>query len=198
MNCAKVTLNSESALWDGRKLNLVKLNLWKCHRDFTPRTAMKRNQTWEWVNCSRWRYNNIIKTRQKMPQYDDSFLDSPIFRRRTRSYTVQKRSLPKSQSFHITTTPLLLAVTNHARTLSGSLSTCNLKGNSIKKFRLRTRGIFSRHCSRMQKMYLRNNFLLIPINAFCVYKLALFVFTFREREKRDEKSLMFSTLLKGE
>ncbi|XP_072752968.1 guanine nucleotide-releasing factor 2 isoform X2 [Anoplolepis gracilipes] len=62
-----------------------------------------------------------------MPQYDDSFLDSPIFRRRTRSYTVQKRFLPKSQSFHITTTPLLLAVTNHARTLSGSLSTCNLK-----------------------------------------------------------------------
>ncbi|XP_025267227.1 guanine nucleotide-releasing factor 2 isoform X3 [Camponotus floridanus] len=62
-----------------------------------------------------------------MPQYDDSFLDSPIFRRRTRSYTVQKRFLPKSQSFHITTTPLLLAVTNHARTLSGSLSTYNLK-----------------------------------------------------------------------
>ncbi|XP_029162687.1 guanine nucleotide-releasing factor 2 isoform X1 [Nylanderia fulva] len=62
-----------------------------------------------------------------MPHYDDSFLDSPIFRRRTRSYTVQKRFLPKSQSFHITTTPLLLAVTNHARTLSGSLSTCDLK-----------------------------------------------------------------------
>ncbi|KAL0126920.1 hypothetical protein PUN28_005330 [Cardiocondyla obscurior] len=62
-----------------------------------------------------------------MPQYDDSFLDSPRFRRRTRSYTVQKQFLPKSKSFHITTTPLLLAVTNHARTLSGSLSTCNLK-----------------------------------------------------------------------
>ncbi|XP_077267842.1 C3G guanyl-nucleotide exchange factor isoform X9 [Temnothorax americanus] len=62
-----------------------------------------------------------------MPQYDDSFLDSPIFRRRTRSYTVQKQFLPKSKSFHVTATPLLLAVTNHARTLSGSLSTCNLK-----------------------------------------------------------------------
>ncbi|XP_011054689.1 PREDICTED: guanine nucleotide-releasing factor 2 isoform X9 [Acromyrmex echinatior] len=62
-----------------------------------------------------------------MPQYDDSFLDSPRFRRRTRSYTVQKQFLPKSKSFHITTTPLLLAVTNHARTLSGSLSTYNLK-----------------------------------------------------------------------
>ncbi|XP_026827742.1 guanine nucleotide-releasing factor 2 isoform X6 [Ooceraea biroi] len=62
-----------------------------------------------------------------MPQYDDSFLDSPIFRRRTRSYTVQKPFLPKSKSFHVTATPLLLAVTNHARTLSGSLSTCNLK-----------------------------------------------------------------------
>ncbi|XP_012228705.1 guanine nucleotide-releasing factor 2 isoform X5 [Linepithema humile] len=62
-----------------------------------------------------------------MPQYDDSFLDSPMFRRRTRSYTVQKHFLPKSKSFHITATPLLLAVTNHARTLSGSLSTCNLK-----------------------------------------------------------------------
>ncbi|XP_018300493.1 guanine nucleotide-releasing factor 2 isoform X1 [Mycetomoellerius zeteki] len=62
-----------------------------------------------------------------MPQYDDSFLDSPKFRRRTRSYTVQKQFLPKSKSFHITTTPLLLAVTNHARTLSGSLSTYNLK-----------------------------------------------------------------------
>ncbi|XP_018059782.1 PREDICTED: guanine nucleotide-releasing factor 2 isoform X9 [Atta colombica] len=62
-----------------------------------------------------------------MPQYDDSFLDSPRFRRRTRSYTVQKQFLPKSKSFYITTTPLLLAVTNHARTLSGSLSTYNLK-----------------------------------------------------------------------
>lgn len=86
-----------------------------------------------------------------MPQYDDSFLDSPIFRRRTRSYTVQKRFLPKSQSFHITTTPLLLAVTNHARTLSGSLSTCNLKGNYIKKFRLRVRSVFSCHCSYENK-----------------------------------------------
>lgn len=65
----------------------------------------------------------------KMPQYDESFLDSPIFRRRTRSYTLQKQFMPKSRSFHITATPLLLAVTNHARTLSGSLSTCNLKGN---------------------------------------------------------------------
>ncbi|XP_032684143.1 guanine nucleotide-releasing factor 2 isoform X4 [Odontomachus brunneus] len=62
-----------------------------------------------------------------MPQYDDSFLDSPIFRRRTRSYTLQKQFMPKSRSFHITATPLLLAVTNHARTLSGSLSTCSLK-----------------------------------------------------------------------
>ncbi|KAG7209272.1 hypothetical protein KM043_015388 [Ampulex compressa] len=62
-----------------------------------------------------------------MPQYDDTFLDSPIFRRRTRSYAVQKEYMPKSKSFHITTTPLLLAVTNHARTLSGSISTCSLK-----------------------------------------------------------------------
>ncbi|XP_014478235.1 PREDICTED: guanine nucleotide-releasing factor 2 isoform X5 [Dinoponera quadriceps] len=62
-----------------------------------------------------------------MPQYDDSFLDSPIFRRRTRSYTLQKQFMPKSKSFYITATPLLLAVTNHARTLSGSLSTCSLK-----------------------------------------------------------------------
>ncbi|XP_011630551.1 guanine nucleotide-releasing factor 2 isoform X2 [Pogonomyrmex barbatus] len=62
-----------------------------------------------------------------MPQYDDSFLDSPRFRRRTRSYTVQKQFMSKSKSFHITATPLLLAVTNHARSLSGSLSTCNLK-----------------------------------------------------------------------
>ncbi|XP_076232133.1 C3G guanyl-nucleotide exchange factor isoform X4 [Calliopsis andreniformis] len=61
-----------------------------------------------------------------MPQYDDSFLDSPIFRRRTRSYAVQKEFVPKSRSF-ITATPLLLAVTNHARTLSGSVSTCSLK-----------------------------------------------------------------------
>ncbi|XP_043254314.1 guanine nucleotide-releasing factor 2 isoform X2 [Colletes gigas] len=61
-----------------------------------------------------------------MPQYDDSFLDSPIFRRRTRSYAVQKEFVPKSKSF-ITATPLLLAVTNHARTLSGSISTCSLK-----------------------------------------------------------------------
>nr|XP_033323207.1 guanine nucleotide-releasing factor 2-like isoform X9 [Megalopta genalis] len=61
-----------------------------------------------------------------MPQYDESFLDSPIFRRRTRSYAVQKEFVPKSRSF-ITATPLLLAVTNHARTLSGSISTCSLK-----------------------------------------------------------------------
>ncbi|XP_076473638.1 C3G guanyl-nucleotide exchange factor isoform X8 [Bombus vancouverensis nearcticus] len=61
-----------------------------------------------------------------MPQYDDSFLDSPIFRRRTRSYAVQKGFVPKSKSF-ITATPLLLAVTNHAKTLSGSISTCSLK-----------------------------------------------------------------------
>ncbi|KZC11985.1 hypothetical protein WN55_03490 [Dufourea novaeangliae] len=61
-----------------------------------------------------------------MPQYDDTFLDSPIFRRRTRSYAVQKEFVPKSRSF-ITATPLLLAVTNHARTLSGSISTCSLK-----------------------------------------------------------------------
>ncbi|XP_031836839.1 C3G guanyl-nucleotide exchange factor isoform X1 [Nomia melanderi] len=61
-----------------------------------------------------------------MPQYDDTFLESPIFRRRTRSYAVQKEFVPKSRSF-ITATPLLLAVTNHARTLSGSISTCNLK-----------------------------------------------------------------------
>ncbi|KYQ57484.1 hypothetical protein ALC60_03446 [Trachymyrmex zeteki] len=69
-----------------------------------------------------------------MPQYDDSFLDSPKFRRRTRSYTVQKQFLPKSKSFHITTTPLLLAVTNHARTLSGSLSTYNLKEKLLTNF----------------------------------------------------------------
>ncbi|XP_053977179.1 guanine nucleotide-releasing factor 2 isoform X2 [Hylaeus volcanicus] len=61
-----------------------------------------------------------------MPQYDDTFLESPIFRRRTRSYAVQKEFVPKSKSF-ITATPLLLAVTNHARTLSGSVSTCSLK-----------------------------------------------------------------------
>ncbi|XP_012151078.2 C3G guanyl-nucleotide exchange factor isoform X3 [Megachile rotundata] len=61
-----------------------------------------------------------------MPQYDDSFLDSPIFRRRTRSYAVHKQLVPKSKSF-MTATPLLLAVTNHARTLSGSISTCSLK-----------------------------------------------------------------------
>lgn len=71
-----------------------------------------------------------------MPQYDDTFLDSPIFRRRTRSYAVQKEFAPKSSSF---ATPLLLAVTNHARTLSGSLSTCSLKGNKgrEKEFGLR-------------------------------------------------------------
>lgn len=143
VNSAKVTLNSENALWDGRKLRLIKL--WKCHRDLTSRTATKRNQTWEWIDFSRWRYNNITKTHQKMPQYDDSFLDSPIFRRRTRSYTV-----PKSQSFHITTTPLLLAVTNHARTLSGSLSTYNLKGNSIKKIQVKAGGVFSCHCLRIR------------------------------------------------
>ncbi|XP_016766839.1 guanine nucleotide-releasing factor 2 isoform X9 [Apis mellifera] len=57
-----------------------------------------------------------------MPQYDDTFLDSPIFRRRTRSYAVHKEFVPSSLA-----TPLLLAVTNHARTLSGSLSTCSLK-----------------------------------------------------------------------
>ncbi|XP_066595509.1 guanine nucleotide-releasing factor 2-like isoform X3 [Prorops nasuta] len=62
-----------------------------------------------------------------MPQYDDSFLDSPIFRRRARSYVLQNRSVPKSKTFQFSTTPLLLAVTNHARTLSGSISTCSLK-----------------------------------------------------------------------
>ncbi|XP_076755651.1 C3G guanyl-nucleotide exchange factor isoform X5 [Xylocopa sonorina] len=69
---------------------------------------------------------HVLKRPLKMPQYDDSFLDSPIFRRRTRSYAVQKEFVPKSRSF-ITATPLLLAVTNHARTLSGSISTCSLK-----------------------------------------------------------------------
>lgn len=71
-----------------------------------------------------------------MPQYDDSFLDSPIFRRRTRSYAVQKGFVPKSKSF-ITATPLLLAVTNHAKTLSGSISTCSLKGNWKKEIQVK-------------------------------------------------------------
>ena len=80
------------------------------------------------------------ETTLEMPQYDDTFLDSPIFRRRTRSYAVQKEFAPKSSSF-VTATPLLLAVTNHARTLSGSLSTCSLKGNKGKgkEFGLRAR-----------------------------------------------------------
>ncbi|XP_023288342.1 guanine nucleotide-releasing factor 2 isoform X2 [Orussus abietinus] len=60
-----------------------------------------------------------------MPHYDESFLDSPLFRRRTRSYSVQKQSAPKSKSSRTTDTPRLLAVANQTRTLAAS--TCSLK-----------------------------------------------------------------------
>ncbi|XP_043276526.1 guanine nucleotide-releasing factor 2 isoform X3 [Venturia canescens] len=62
-----------------------------------------------------------------MPHYDDSFLDSPLFRRRAKSYSVLKQDVPKSKTFQITATPLLLAVTNQARSLASSASTCSLK-----------------------------------------------------------------------
>jgi len=96
-----------------------------------------------------------------MPQYDDSFLDSPIFRRRTRSYTLHRQFLPKSRSFHITTTPLLLAVTDHARTLSGSLSTCDLKGNFIGKFGLRTRDFTSMLAKLIRELFPSDHITLV-------------------------------------
>ncbi|KAK0098311.1 hypothetical protein PV326_009627 [Microctonus aethiopoides] len=72
-----------------------------------------------------------------MPQYDDTFLDSPIFRRRAKSYSVLKQDVPKSKTFQITATPLLLAVTNRARcSLSSSTSTCNLKAPLISHYHL--------------------------------------------------------------
>ncbi|XP_016838232.1 guanine nucleotide-releasing factor 2 isoform X3 [Nasonia vitripennis] len=64
-----------------------------------------------------------------MPQYDESFLDSPIFRRRARSYCVQKQSVRKSRSsFQLTASPLLLAVTSPTRRIKASASICNLQG----------------------------------------------------------------------
>ncbi|XP_063983968.1 guanine nucleotide-releasing factor 2 isoform X3 [Diachasmimorpha longicaudata] len=61
-----------------------------------------------------------------MPQYDDSFLDSPLFRRRAKSYSVLKQDVPKSKTFQITATPFLLAVTTQPR-VTPSVSTCNLE-----------------------------------------------------------------------
>ncbi|XP_034947933.1 guanine nucleotide-releasing factor 2 isoform X2 [Chelonus insularis] len=62
-----------------------------------------------------------------MPHYDDSFLDSPIFRRRAKSYSVLKQDVPKSKTFQITAIPLLLAVTNPTRSFALSTSSCNLQ-----------------------------------------------------------------------
>ncbi|XP_012252189.2 guanine nucleotide-releasing factor 2 isoform X3 [Athalia rosae] len=45
-----------------------------------------------------------------MPQYDDSFLDSPLFRRRARSYSLQKKGTPNTKISHMSATPTLLAV----------------------------------------------------------------------------------------
>ncbi|XP_015593863.1 guanine nucleotide-releasing factor 2 isoform X2 [Cephus cinctus] len=58
-----------------------------------------------------------------MPQYDDSFLDSPLFRRRVKSYSVRKESASRPQGSKVTATPLLLAVTN-LRSLVASPSGC--------------------------------------------------------------------------
>lgn len=65
-----------------------------------------------------------------MPHYDDSFLDSPIFRRRAKSYSVLKQDVPKSKTFQITAIPLLLAVTNQTKNFS-SASTCSLQGKAV-------------------------------------------------------------------
>ncbi|KAH0564502.1 hypothetical protein KQX54_012441 [Cotesia glomerata] len=60
-----------------------------------------------------------------MPHYDDTFLDSPIFRRRAKSYSVLKQDVPKSKTFQITAIPLLLAVTSQKN--FSSASSCSLQ-----------------------------------------------------------------------
>lgn len=68
-----------------------------------------------------------------MPQYDESFLDSPLFRRRARSYCVQKRASMRksSSSFQLSASPLLLAITSPTRRLKTSASICNMELGNI-------------------------------------------------------------------
>lgn len=68
-----------------------------------------------------------------MPQYDDSFLDSPLFRRRAKSYCVLKQDVPDAKTFQITATPFLLEITNYQQNVLPSTSTFNFEGNLTKK-----------------------------------------------------------------
>lgn len=123
--------------------------------------------------------NVILGWRQplEMPQYDDTFLDSPIFRRRTRSYAVHKELVPKSSSF-ITATPLLLAVTNHARSLSGSLSTCSLKGNKEKRETIRVKGTWGYVPASFERVVLKRerrflSFFVVEIRSSVFFAVSL-------------------------
>ncbi|XP_035730656.1 guanine nucleotide-releasing factor 2-like isoform X1 [Vespa mandarinia] len=75
-----------------------------------------------------------------MPQYDESFLDSPIFRRRVRTYFVQKKSSTKSRSFKNTSVPLLLAVTDLNNDFSDSLSICSTQESNEERSNGKARG----------------------------------------------------------
>ncbi|XP_015186779.1 PREDICTED: guanine nucleotide-releasing factor 2 isoform X4 [Polistes dominula] len=75
-----------------------------------------------------------------MPQYDESFLDSPIFRRRIRTYSVQKKT-SKSRSFkNNTSVPLLLAVTDLNNDFSRSFSVCSTKESNEERSNGKARG----------------------------------------------------------
>ncbi|XP_046735450.1 guanine nucleotide-releasing factor 2 isoform X2 [Diprion similis] len=73
-----------------------------------------------------------------MPQYDDSFLDSPFFRSRAKSYSVQKRGITNPKVSHLSATPTLLAVTNTGILLVPSVSAIDL--TSIKEVEERHSG----------------------------------------------------------
>nr|XP_050863767.1 guanine nucleotide-releasing factor 2 isoform X4 [Vespula vulgaris] len=75
-----------------------------------------------------------------MPQYDESFLDSSIFRRRVRTYSIQKKSSTKSRSFKNTSVPLLLAVTDLNNDFSDSLSICSTQESNEERSNGKARG----------------------------------------------------------
>lgn len=75
-----------------------------------------------------------------MPQYDDSFLDSPLFRRRTKSYSVQKQEFINDNNSNklikksgVSATPTLLAVTNAGILLLPAASVIELSTSKGKR-----------------------------------------------------------------
>ncbi|KAI4497062.1 hypothetical protein M0802_007808 [Mischocyttarus mexicanus] len=75
-----------------------------------------------------------------MPEYDESFLDSPIFKRRKRTYSVQKKTAKSRSLKNNNSVPLLLAVTNLNGDLSRSISICSTKESNEERSNGKARG----------------------------------------------------------